>query len=307
VSSDLPLSRQLLAHLGRGAADDELEAALASVLERSRRAWPTLTVDDDAFIEDLAARLSASERIADAVRQICAEDLYLACACRRRDPKALEEFERRVLPEARAALLSRRETREATEEALQVLRQRLFVDGEAAAKIGEYSGRGPLIAFVRMAAVRVWLNSKRGRAQAPADELDSRLAAPATPPELSYIKARYRDDFKAAFETAFATLSPRERTLLRLNLLDGLSTSKLARVYRADASTVRRWLADARKRLLDETRKALAARLHASERELESMMGLLVTQLEESVRRIFSQGRGAGSTPDGQDDGTSRP
>ena len=294
MPTDRPLSQVLLARLGKpGPADSDLEPALAAAVERARRAWPSLALDPPAFIEDLAARLPATGGLASAVSAVCAEDLFLACACRRGDPRALEEFERRVLPEARAALLSRRESTEGTEEALQVLRQRLFVEGAAPAKIAEYSGRGPLVAWVRMVALRVWLNSKRGKAQAPADELQaSQLAAPATPPELGYIKARYRGDFKAAFEAAFRSLSPRERTLLRLNLLDGLSTSKLARVYRADASTLRRWLAEARRKLLDQTRKALADRLDASERELESMMGLLVTQLEDSVRRILADGRG---------------
>lgn len=298
MTDDRPLSKVLLAATGRAEDDPDLEPALAEVLERARQAWPALGLEAPAFLEDLAVRLPAGQRLGEAVRAVCAEDLFLASACRRRDDRALAEFERRIVPEARAALLARREGSEAVEEALQVLRQRLFVGGDAPAKIGEYTGRGPLVAWVRMAAVRIALNLRRGRGAQPAEELQaSRLEAPAAPPELGYVKARYRGDFKAAFEAAFAALSPRERTLLRLHLLDGLSTAKLARVYRADASTVRRWLAEARKRLLDETRKALAARLDASERELESMMGLLVTQLEDSVRRILADGRAPPKDP----------
>ncbi|MBI5549636.1 MAG: hypothetical protein HY901_37595 [Deltaproteobacteria bacterium] len=285
-----PLSQVLLTCLKKsGESEPELESALAETVARARRAWPALRLEDSAFIADLAARLPAVDRLSEAVRAVCAEDLFLAGACRRHDPQALEAFERRVMPQVRAALLARRETPEAVDEALQLLRHMLFVEAEAGpAKIGEYSGRGPLISWVRMAGLRLSLNLKRGRAGQGGEELlASQLAAPVAPPELGYIKARYRGDFKAAFEAGFAALSPRERTLLRLNLLDGLSTSKLARVYRADPSSVRRWLADARRRLLDQTRQALASRLEASERELESMMGLLVTQLEDSVRRIL--------------------
>ena len=296
MPADRPLSQLLLARLARTDGDPELEPALADVLLQARAAWPSLALDDAAFVEDLAAHLPPGEPLAPALRALHAADLFLAAACRRSDPKALGEFERRVLVEARSALIARRLNAQTVEEALQLLRQRLFVAGPTPGKIADYSGRGPLVAWVRMAAVRIALNLSRGRGAQP-EELPSQLAAPAAPPELGYIKARYRGDFKAAFEGAFASLSARERTLLRLNLLDGLSTAKMARVYRADASTVRRWLADARRRLLEQTRKQLADRLDASERELESMMGLLVTQLEDSVRRILGEGRDPKADP----------
>ncbi|HEY3445672.1 MAG TPA: sigma factor-like helix-turn-helix DNA-binding protein [Myxococcales bacterium] len=294
MPDERPLSQLLFALLERADEDPELEPALTDILENARASWPSVALDDQAFLVDLAAHLPAGERLSQAVRAMHVSDLYLACACKRGDAKALGEFERRVLVEARAALLARRQAASTVEEALQQLRSRLFVGEEGKpGKIAEYSGRGPLVAWVRMAAVRVSQNLSRGGAARPAEELQSsQLAAPAAPPELGYIKARYRGDFKAAFEAAFGALSPRERTLLRLNLLDGLSTAKLAKVYRADASTVRRWLADARRALLEGTRKQLASRLDASEREMQSMMDLLVTQLEDSVRRILGEGRG---------------
>jgi RNA polymerase sigma-70 factor (ECF subfamily) len=294
VGADLPLASLLTSRLDRAAqCAPELEDALEQALARAHRAWPSLALADAEFVGDLAERLPASVDLVDAVRALCAEDLFLASLCRRGDPRALEEFERRVMPEARAALLIRRQPPEVVEEALQVLRARLFVAEGGAAKIGGYSGRGPLGAWVRMAALRTALNLTRGRAGRDHDELRaSRLEAPAVSPELGFLKARYRGDFKAAFEAAFAGLSTRERTLLRLSLLDGLSTAQLGRIYRADPSSVRRWLAETRRRLLEGTRRELAARLDASERELDSIMGLLVTQLEDSVRRILGAGRG---------------
>lgn len=292
MPDERPLSALFLALLERADDDPALEEALAELLENARATWPTVALDDQAFMVDLASHLPPGSCPSQALRAMHAADLYLASACKRGDERALAEFERRVLTEARSALLARRQAPSAVEEALQQLRARLFVTEEGhPGKIAEYSGRGPLVAWVRMAAVRVSQNLSRGGA-ARGEELQSQLAAPAAPPELGYIKARYRGDFKAAFEAAFGALSTRERTLLRLNLLDGLPTAKLARVYRADASTVRRWLADARRALLEGTRKQLAGRLDASERELQSMMDLLVTELEDSVRRILGEGRG---------------
>ena len=295
MSADRPLSQFLFGRLNRTDGDDDaLEPALADVLARARRAWPGLSLSDADFLGDLAERLPAATRLSDAVHAVCAEDLFLASLCRRGEARALDEFEKRVVPEVRAALLSRRVPAEDVDESLQLLRARLFVGTEGAPpKIAEYAARGPLVAWTRMAALRVAQNLKRKAPRSGEELRASQLAAPAAPPELGYIKARYRDDFKAAFEAAFAALSTRERTLLRLNLLDALGTSKLAKIYRADPSSVRRWLADARRHLLEQTRAALARRLDASERELDSMMGLLITQLEDSVRRILGEGRGA--------------
>ncbi len=258
---------------------------LAKLAECGRLAWPALGVTED----DLAAHLAGAG--VTSLPGLAAEDLWLAAGCRAGRSDALAEFERRVLPQARAALVGRRLGPDVVEEALQVLRQRLFVAAEGPGKIAEYTGRGPLVAWTRMAALRVALNLGRGKGQAEQEELPSQLCAPVAPPELGYVKARYRDAFKQAFEDGFRALSARERTLLRLNLLDGLSTAKLARVYRADPSSVRRWLAEARKHLLDETRAALKRSVGASDDELESVMGALVTQLEESVRRILDGSR----------------
>lgn len=260
--------------------------ALAELAARGRLAWPSLGVTEDELASHLAGANVGS------LDGLEAEDLWLAAGCRAGRSDALTEFERRVLPQARAALVARRLSPDVVEEALQVLRQRLFVAADGPGKIAEYTGRGPLVAWTRMVALRVALNLGRGKGQpAEQEELPSQLCAPAAPPELGYVKARYRDAFKQAFEDGFRALSSRERTLLRLNLLDGLSTAKLARVYRADPSSVRRWLAEARKHLLDETRSALGRSVGASDEELESVMGALVTQLEESVRRILDGSR----------------
>jgi RNA polymerase sigma-70 factor (ECF subfamily) len=103
------------------------------------------------------------------------------------------------------------------------------------------------------------------------------------------VKARYRGDFKACFEAAFAGLEPRPRTLLKLQLIDGLTSGRIGRLYRVDPSTVRRWLIEARGALLEGTRSLLAERLRLEGAELESLMAVLATGLDESVRRIFAE------------------
>ncbi len=253
------------------------QPSAGQLLARARARWPRVSVSE----EELAAALDRASAGGKAAAH--AEDLFLAIALARREPAALQAFEESVLPQARAALKARRMRDEAVEEALQQLRERLFVFGH----IADYSGRGPLASWTRMAAVRLALNLSRGKA-AQADEagLDE-LVAPGIAPELALLKARHRPEFKSCFEQAFQALDDRARTALRLSLLEGLTTTQLARMFRVDGSTVRRWLAEARQQLLAKTRELLRDRLGLEQSELDSLIGLLLTQLDDSVRRIL--------------------
>ncbi|HCF60833.1 MAG TPA: transcriptional regulator [Myxococcales bacterium] len=288
------LSDLFLERIGERAADvapAEIDAALEKLLRAVRAAWPGLEPLEAGFVEALAVRLPPDGPPLEALGRLCAEDLCLATACARGEPAALALFERQLVPDARAALLARRLSPETVEDALQALRQKLFVGGAGPGKIADYSGRGPLATWVRMAAIRTALNLVREtRRDVPIEQAPlAALAMPAAPPELGFVKARYRGDFKACFEAAFAALEPRGRTLLKLQLIDGLTTTKIARIYRVDASTVRRWLIEARRALLEGTRSALAQRLNLDAGELDSLVAALVTQLDESVRRILAE------------------
>src|SRR2546425_4877509 len=78
----------------------ELEAALQALLARGRAAWPALELPAAAFARHLGA-VAAARRVA--LTDLRAEDLYLACACTRSDPRALAELDR-LLPDACASL-----------------------------------------------------------------------------------------------------------------------------------------------------------------------------------------------------------
>jgi RNA polymerase sigma-70 factor (ECF subfamily) len=109
----------------------------------------------------------------------------------------------------------------------------------------------------------------------------------ATVPELALLRARYRDDFRQAFTAAIATLSARERTLLRLTALDGLTLAQVAPLYGKDLSTISRWLAKARELLLNQTRAGLSERLGLSTGELDSVMRAADSELHLSLARLL--------------------
>ena len=70
-----------------------------------------------------------------------------------------------------------------------------------------------------------------------------------------------------AFEQAIAELTADERNMLRLHFLDGLTVRELGRLYDTTASTVSRWMKQARTKIVDATRRLLGERLALSASE----------------------------------------
>ncbi|AGC48587.1 DNA-binding regulatory protein [Myxococcus stipitatus DSM 14675] len=220
-------------------------------------------------------------------------DLALARACASGDATALATLEERIIPQVRAALKRRDVDDTTADEALQVLRARFLVaEGSMPPRIMEYAGRGPLSAWLRMTALRLaWgvMNERKGPLVTDDGPLEALGVAP-DDVELQYLKDRYGADFNAAFRDALAALEPRARTLLRMHLVDGMGTARIAEAYGVDRSSVKRWLATAREWLLDQTRVRFAARVGVSMPELDSLLAQLRSQLDLSIRRLMAGG-----------------
>jgi RNA polymerase sigma-70 factor (ECF subfamily) len=159
------------------------------------------------------------------------------------------------------------------------------------AKIGAYSGRGPLAGWVRVSAVRVAVSLRRAEhpAEAPREDALDPLV-PAVDPELDALKLRYAAAFNAALRDAFAALPPRDRTLLKLHYVDGVSVERLAVSYNAHRVSASRWLSAARARVLEETSRLLRGREKISESEFDSLARLVQSRLEVSLRSAIGEG-----------------
>jgi RNA polymerase sigma-70 factor, ECF subfamily len=275
---------------------ETLDAVLAAALDAGRARWPELALAPERFVAHVARAVPPSEpALADAVAALHASDLYLACACANEVPLAISRFEEAHLRHLGATLAGAVSVTPAeVDEISQRLRVRLFV-GDAAAGhpplVSSYSGRGPLSAWVRVAAIRLGLTLARDAAigarvgRRAADE--GALGAAALDPELAFIKDRYRRDFEGAFGSALGAVSDRERALLRLHVVGGLTLERIGAMYHVDRSTVSRWLADARRALLDRTERALRDRLGVAPAEFESMARLLTSQLEIDLPELL--------------------
>lgn len=255
----------------------------------ARIAWPTIELSVEVFAARLTALGGVEPRGGGTLR---ARDLYLAWACAEGLPAAHTAFEREVMSRVPAYLARFREGPEFVDEVTQLLRERLLTGSPP--RIAAYGGRGPLAAWVRVAVVRVAVDRLRARS-APTATLDEAEALPAlAAPGVEQLKARYRDDFQRALDGAIAGLTPRQRTLLRMYHLDGLSLDRLAAIYRVHRASVARWLAEAREEILRETHRLLGERFALSPSEVDSLAALVQSQLAISVSRLASSSGPAG-------------
>lgn len=286
------LAAQLRAHapLARSIAleqEEELEELLREHYSAGQAQWAPVSLAPECFVRHLARHLP--EGSLGALRQLQASDLYLACACAKGDRHALLAFEQQVLQRVPSRLGALPEA--TVDEVLQLLRQRLLMGrGEAPPKIADYSGRGPLLAWVRIIASRIVgeLASHAGRQELfdePPEVLARMLSS--DDPERALLKEDSRQVLAEALRKALSVLPERERALLRMHHLHGLTMDKLATMYGESRSGVARRVAQARERLLKLTRAELASRLNLAGAEVESLLGLVQSRLDFSLHRLM--------------------
>jgi RNA polymerase sigma-70 factor (ECF subfamily) len=266
---------------------EELEALLRAHWAAGQAQWASVPLTPERFVRHLARHLP--EGSLDRLRQLHAADLYLACACAEGERQALLAFEQHILQKVPARL---GQLPVATvDEVLQVLRQRLLLGrGNMPPKIADYSGRGPLLAWVRIIASRVVgeLASQDGRQELfdePPEVLARMLSS--DDPERALLKEDSRQVLAEALRKALAALPERERALLRLHHLHGVTMDKLSTMYGESRSGVARRVAQARERLLKLTRAELASRLNLAGPDLESLLGLVRSRLDLSLHRLM--------------------
>ncbi|WP_224240488.1 sigma-70 family RNA polymerase sigma factor [Hyalangium gracile] len=294
MSAQSSLSSLFVPHLrseARGAGEQlGIEALLAELLASARAAWPELAVPEATFLRYLAERLPAEGSLPEALRGLHATDLYLACACVQGLPLAHVALDTRFLPKVDTAVARVEGSGDGAAEVRQHLRERLLTPEEGRPpRIADYQGTGPLMAWLRAAAVRTALNLRRSahrRAHAE-EEAIAEGSVTGGDLELDYLRRRHQADFRAALSEALASLPARERTLLRLHFVEGLSLERIGAMYQTHKSTVSRWLARAREEVLSQVRGKLAERLQLSADELQSLLRVVRSQLDASLSTLL--------------------
>jgi RNA polymerase sigma-70 factor (ECF subfamily) len=285
------LSDTFLERLGIGSVSSasraRLEKRLLQLLASGRKEWPRVHVKDDVFARYVADRLPGAKDWLRSVEGVDGGGLYLACACAGGDLEALAQFERHLLSEVPKYVARLDASPEFAEEVRQALRQSLFVPNGSPAKILQYSGSGSLGGWLRVVAVRTARNLRRGPTHLRVEsEQGIHLLSRTPDPEVAYLKARSSREFREAFQEVLASLSDKERNVLALHVLDGMSSAAIGRSYRVHGATVRLWIKRARETLLRETVRLLTRRLQLTPSELTSFIRLVQSQIDLTLSAL---------------------
>jgi RNA polymerase sigma-70 factor (ECF subfamily) len=263
-----------------------LDRDLLLLAERAAAAWPTLDRSPEEFAtflrDDVLPRVRST-----AVEELHADDLFLVWACRAGDARAWRELDRLFLAKV-AAYVSRIDPSPSFgDEIRQRLAEKLMHGRDGGvAKLAQYTGMGPLAGWIRVAAVREAHNARRDR-KPNVDADDTPLVDGGDDPELLLLKQRYASEFKQAFASVLASLSADERNVLRLHYLDGLTIEETGRAYGVSRATAARHIAAARERIIEAVNGALRARLGQGGPDADSVLALVKSQLDLSLKRHF--------------------
>ena len=262
------------------------EAAITAAWQAGQAAWPGVALDRERF----AAHASTLEP--DAAERFPA-DVYLAAACLAGDHVAIERFDRELLTGARSAIQAIDGSSAFVDDAMQRLRASLFVGDGGTPRLAMYAGRGPLRAWLGVAAARTALMMRRSQQRAREVQVDdddwsgALVSISTNNPELELLKRQYAQAFAAAFHDAVATLEPRQRSAVRMSFVDNLSIDEIGAVYSVHRATAAPWIQRACDELFEKTRALLAERLALSATELDRMTELVRSQLDVSVSQLL--------------------
>jgi RNA polymerase sigma-70 factor (ECF subfamily) len=262
----------------------ELEAAIARLVTEGASAHPDLPLDDadGAWTRHVEAHFAQGEAPTHAA------DVHLALACIAGSAAAHARLDgrlRRVTPQALTGI---RLGGASAEDVLQDVRAKLLVAG----KIASYAGRGPLDGWLRVTVARAALSVVRSQTAAPETDEPAALAAVAGAhdPELEALRARAAPVLERAIADALEALADEDKTLLKLHFVDGLTIDDLAAIHSLHRATMARRIARARTAVFEDARTRAIASLGGGEAEFESLVGVVLSALDVTLRRLLCIG-----------------
>lgn len=268
----------------RGALSAEHAAQLEAGLAAAAARWPHGPTPDESLADFLAAALKrgGAWRV---------EDLYLAWWCQRGDEAAIAAFEAAFEEDLRAA--AGRFSELSADELRQLLRVKLFVgSAEAPPRIREYSGAGSLRGWLKVTAVRSFIDATRlAKPRQREQPLDEHELLGIGDPQGVAMRAELAAAVKRAFAAAVQQLAPRERVFLRHAYVDRHTLDQIATHYAVHRTTVARTLASAREQLVTATRAGTAAAVGVSDDELTSVIRALDSRIDLELSKVFDTPR----------------
>jgi RNA polymerase sigma-70 factor (ECF subfamily) len=247
---------------------------------RGRQTWPEVDLPQ--------------ERLAELVREIPpgesddAAELYLACAWVDGVASAGQVMARDYLPPLRRRLGKMGLATSEIDEVVQQVCERLIGrDAEGRARLVKYARQGRLQSLLVVVGTNIAIDSFRRAGREKGDHDALAALAVTSDPRAELMRHQKQTVFKAAVEAALEALEPRERTVLRLHLIDNLTLDEIADYYKVHRVTVSRWLAAARVAIIERARAAARAQFGLSDTEFDS--AYTGSQLGLSLERLLGE------------------
>jgi RNA polymerase sigma-70 factor (ECF subfamily) len=261
----------------RGPRSSSLEPVYAEACER----YPGVALSFDTFAARAPDPLPA---------KFHGTDFFLACAAANGLARAVMIIDESLIAPLADELARRRFSVTAADEALQRLRIKLFTGATPA--IAEYGGRGSLAGWLKVCAVRTALNLARETAREVelGEDVLGGLSPVGGDPHLEGLRVWSRTDLDGVLGEAFRALDRRQRNLLRQYHLDRARIGELAALHRVHRVTLSIWLRAAEEALATEVRRLLGTRIGLPADEIETLVGLVRSKIDLSLRTMMATG-----------------
>lgn len=259
------------------------------MFEQGQRKWPSVQLSLTQFENHCE---SICDRAQLATLQAHAAELYLCCACTEQDPAALQLIEALAEPNLRRAIANVRPDDDFVSEALQELWKKLLTG--PVPRIREYKARGPLQAWLRVAATRTAIDLQRAKyaSESRHTDLCDLVVDQGLGPESSITRLRFFEPFRKALRQAVSELSLKERNVLRMHLQGHCSIDQIGRAYNVHRATAARWLEQVRASIVDSVRAQLRqSSPHLTDSEFISIARILGSELDLGLSSALNEGR----------------
>jgi RNA polymerase sigma-70 factor (ECF subfamily) len=295
------------AEVGAFAAElAQADGELARRIEAAAQAWPRIQQPRATFLRHLARavlRRNPADRQA-YLAGLRLDDLYMASGCLAGDPEAVRALEPLLASIPTIVRFISTEPAFADDVRAVVSEDLLIAGARPQPKLALYSGEGSLRSWFTVVVQRVALNlRKAGAGTVPLASLDdlTGLLEHRLEPELELLKARFVPQLQAAMREAVAQLSRRERIILRLSMVQGFSTRRIAASYQVNQSTVARWIGRALDVIHEGVRQSLRQRCGLAASEVDSIIDAVRSRVDVSLGGLLATDAGTARAAEDDD------
>jgi len=291
----------------------EAIGAVRETFERCQRRYPTIDLPFETFLvrsdEIVSACLEAGAMPPECPRwlasfaQLYHEDLFLATACAQGNRIAWEYLADEYLPLLRRLAAQACRNLDAGEDLAQELITTLLGDPGSSAqanagragKLAGYSGRSALATWLRVTVSHAAIDRfRRMRKEFSLDELDGEGSdgIPHTPAagadgNAEALDSRWGPVLSQILSDEIERLPARDRLLLSLYYLRGVSLKSIGRQFRVHEATASRWLENLRRGIRKRIERELRKRHGLRPSEIQSLWHWASEQEDFSLEKVL--------------------